>query len=104
MKFHPEARAEYKHEITTLHAARPGYGRRLVEAVRDKLAQIESHPASGQPIPRVPKRFNARQFTIEKFGLSLIVVDVAGESQVLAVAPGRKRPGYWRHRLASLEP
>lgn len=104
MKFHPAAEADLDHQMEKIEAARVGYGRRLYEAVMEKAAQAEAFPASGPKVQRIAKRFNARQFLVDDFGLWLIVIELGGEQQVLAVSPGRRRPRHWRARLSSLAP
>jgi hypothetical protein len=50
-------------------------------------------------VPGHDPELQVRRFVIPKFGISVIVAMVEGERTIIAIAPGRKTPGYWKHRL-----
>ena len=67
--------------------------------VRERVDLAADHPELGQAVPDVDDDLDVRHFVIPKFGCSVIVALLDGERTVIAIAPGRKKPGYWRERL-----
>lgn len=90
---HPEAEYEVAND-TEFYARR---GRRLgvafVEAVAAALQYVQENPEAGTPI-----RGNLRGWLLRRYPYTLIYREEAEHIYVLAIAPHRKRPGYWRER------
>ena len=63
-------------------------------AVRD----IREYPQVGAPISPI-----VRQRVLTGFRYSILYVDTPDEIIIVAVAPHRRRPGYWRRRLHHLQ-
>jgi plasmid stabilization system protein ParE len=93
-EIHPTAALEHEEQIAYYEARSPGLGRRYHAAFRSALLQICDAPHRYKVI-QAP---GIRLIYLRGFPFSLIyrVVDVV---HVLAVAPYRKRPGYWAERL-----
>lgn len=43
--------------------------------------------------------YNARKFVLRRFPFLLVYRDKAAAIQILAVAHGRRKPGYWKRRI-----
>src|SRR5882672_3750624 len=71
-------------------------GLELVKLVDEKIAEIARAPES---FPRDPKRSWAHRARILRWPFALIFAMHASDSIVLlAVAHGKRRPGYWAKR------
>jgi len=91
--FHPEAVAE------ALGAAR-WYRQRNPDAAGAFLAELErallriAEAPEGWPVIELGRR----RFVLRRFPFSIVYRVRPGQVEVLAVAHGRRRPGYWRDR------
>ena len=99
LPFLPEAADELDWEVMHLEIERPRWGDKLYEEVRKRVDLAADHPELGQAVPDADEELEVRRFVIPKFGISVIVALRDGEHTVIAIAPGRKRPGYWKERL-----
>lgn len=93
IRFHPEAEREYL-------AALGWYRKRSIVAARDfdsaVTRAIETIRAAPQ---RWPTYFGGfRRYTLHQFPFSIVYQELLSEVFVVAVAHGRRRPGYWRKR------
>lgn len=94
VRFHPaaaqEAEAAYDWYVARSSAAAHGF--------RDELRHaVEAVAQSPDTWPRYGRR--ARRYIFLRFPFSLIYVRRDDEVEVIAVAHGRRRPGYWQSRL-----
>ena len=94
LPFLPEAVEELDWEVVHLEIERPHWGDKLYEEVRKRVDLAADHPELGQAVPDLDEDLDVRRFVIPKFGISVIVALMDGEQTVIAIAPGRKRPGY----------
>jgi toxin ParE1/3/4 len=78
---------------TTKRAA--GLGRRYHAAFRSALLRVCEAPHRFK-IVQAP---GIRRVSLRGFPFSVIFREANGVVQVLAVAPHRKRPGYWTSRM-----
>ena len=94
VRFHPEAAGEAE-------AAFGWYAGRNAAAAhgfREELRHaVEAVAESPERWPRLGTR--ARRYVFPKFPFSLVYRLHNGEVEVVAVAHGKRRPGYWRSRL-----
>ena len=94
VRFHPAAAQEVEstyewyaaRDVSTAH----GFREELRQAV-DVVA------ASPQTWPRYGRR--ARRYVFPRYPFSLVYIVRGDVVEVVAVAHGRRRPGYWRSRL-----
>lgn len=90
---HPEAEVEFARD-TEFYANR---SRRLAveftNAVDDGLVFVRENPEAGTPI-----RGALRSWVVRRFPYSLIYREEADRIYILALAPQRRRPEYWRKR------
>lgn len=99
LPFSSEAVDELDWEVTHLEIERPGWGSKLFDEVHERARLAEEHPELGQAVPGHDPRLDVRRFVIPKFGISVVVAVVEGEREVIAIAPGREKPDYWKNRL-----
>jgi plasmid stabilization system protein ParE len=96
VSFHPDAVAE-------ADAAVAWYAIRSPRAAERFLAELE---CCVQAIVDSPERwpvfkYGARKITFRRFPYLVIYRVVPEQIQILAVAHGKRRPGYWRDRTAN---
>lgn len=94
-----DAADELAWEVVHLELERPGWGRKLFDEVQERAVLAEERPKLGQAVPGHAPEFDVRRFVIPKFGITVVVAVVEGERKIVAIAPGRKKPGYWHERL-----
>src|SRR6266568_3901754 len=95
VRFHPvagqEAEAAYDwYPARKTRAAAHGFR----EELRHAVEAVAAHPWTW---PRYGTR--ARRYVFPRFPFSLVYVRRDDEVEIIAVAHGRRRPGYWRSRL-----
>lgn len=94
VRYHPEARAEFLHDVE--YFARISirlaelYDKAVHTAEKQAAATPEAWPKYGRKTRRVVDR---------KFKFSLVYLHSENEIYVVAVAPAKRKPGYWRRRL-----
>jgi len=92
--FHSEATAELEDAAFFYEQRRTGLGTALLEEVHHAVALIQEFPSIGAPY----KKTAFRQFVLGRFPYIVFYLEMADDLWVAAVAHGRRRPGYWRHR------
>ena len=65
--------------------------------VREVNRAIEKIQAAQQRWPAGP--YGTRKFLFHRFPFAVVYRELPSTIQVLAVAHGRRRPGYWKNRL-----
>ena len=96
VRFLEPADAEFEEAISYFDRQVMGLGARFQSEVENTVALIVDHPEIGAPLS---KRF--RKFRVRKFKHKLIYTLDADEIVIVAVAHPKKRPNYWRRRIAS---
>jgi toxin ParE1/3/4 len=71
---------------------------KFVDEVRLAVDDIRQYPQVGSPISSI-----VRQLVLTSFRYSILYVNTDDEIIIVAVAPHRRRPGYWRRRLRHLK-
>jgi len=90
----PEAEAELLHEVGYYSNARTGTGVRFQAAVEASIQRASRHPMGGAPSHK-----ETRSVLVKGFPFSVIYRASEAELLVVAVAPHRRRPGYWLARI-----
>jgi len=92
---------------TELHAAADRYereyrgrGHRFYDAVERALKVIAALPTSAPLWPGVPESLAVRRRLVPGFPFALAFRERGETVRIEAVAHTRRRPGYWRRRLA----
>jgi hypothetical protein len=98
--FHPEARAEFFADVDWYDDREFGVGARFEDAVREAIGAAVDSPESWAKWPGWD-----RQPVVHSKGVSdfpyRVVYFVSGEVvTIVAVAHAKRRPGYWRDRVA----
>jgi plasmid stabilization system protein ParE len=96
LEFHPEAAAEAA-------AARVWYGERSLKASAAFLAELD---VACERISEAPNRYpthvaGTRRYLMRRFPFHIVYRVPSGTDaaiQIIAVAHGHRRPGYWRDR------
>jgi toxin ParE1/3/4 len=93
-RFLEEADAEFHEQIAyfDLHAA--GLADRFVAEVETTVRHIREYPESGSPLSG-----NVRKRVLRVFKYNILYVNKPEEILIIAVAPHKRHPRYWRKRL-----
>lgn len=94
VRYHPEARAEFLHEVEYYAAI----SARLAEHY-DKAVQVAERHAASAPETWPKYKHRTRRIVDRQFKFSLVYLHNADEVHIVAVAPMKRKPGYWRARL-----
>ena len=94
IRFHPAAAQEVESTYDWYAARTPAAAHGFREELRQALDVVAENPGAW---PRYGSR--ARRYVFPRFPFSLVYVVRGDDIEVIAVAHGRRRPGYWRARL-----
>ena len=95
VRYHAEARAEFLHEVE--YYARLSV--RLSERYDKAVVAAEARAAESPDL--WPKyKHKTRRVVDRKFKFSLVYLYTESEIVVIAIAPSRRKPGYWKGRLS----
>lgn len=92
-QFHPEAEAEFIESAVHYEGEAPGLGHRFSREVKEALELLLENPELGAPL-----NDDLRCFVLGTFPYSIIYAPLGRLLLVLAVAHGRRKPGYWKSR------
>jgi toxin ParE1/3/4 len=87
------------HEVEYYSNARTGTGIRFQAAVEASLERAARHPLGGAPSPQ-----GTRSVLVKGFPFSVVYRADERELLVVAIAPHRRRPGYWQPRIGDITP
>lgn len=94
VRYHPEARAEFLDQVAYFVAINGRLAARFDAAVHEAESLAAESPETW------PKHKHRTRRVVDRvFKFSLIYLHNESEIFVVAVAPTRRRPGYWRGRL-----
>jgi toxin ParE1/3/4 len=91
---------EFDEAIATYEAQRPDRGVRFRAAVQAVYRRIQAAPLSF-PRSRILDRPVLRRAKVQRFPYSIFFYMLRGEPILIAVAHGKREPGYWHRRLRS---
>ncbi len=91
--FHPEALAELRTQALYYEERSPGLGERFIAQVEAAVDVAAAMPGVGSPYLRGTRRVFAKDFPH-----SIVYRETSEGLVVLAVAPFRRKPSYWRNR------
>jgi len=98
--FHPEARAEFVADVEWYDEREWGVGVRFAAAVREAIADAIEWPQSWAAWPGLDGEQVVRSKRVTGFPHRVVYLVMEGRLVIVAVAHPKRRPGYWRHRLA----
>ena len=95
VRFLRPAEAEVGETVAYLDEQRPGLGDRFEQDLADSVSFVAEQPLSGKRLTDLVRKHRLRRFRYN-------IIYVIGEDElvIVAVAHFRRRPGYWRNRLA----
>jgi plasmid stabilization system protein ParE len=96
-RFLEEADAEFQEQIRYFDEQVARLGDKFIADVESAVTDIRTHPEIGAPVSR-----QVRKRVLRVFKHSVLYVDRPEEIIAIAIAPHRRRPGYWRRRLKAL--
>ena len=99
LPFEEEAAAELIDAAAWYERERKGFGALFVAEVRRTVARAADLPRSGPRVAGCHPDRDVRRFVVRRFPYLVVTAIVSGERAVVAVAHGRRRPGYWRDRV-----
>jgi toxin ParE1/3/4 len=102
-RYHHEARAELTAAAEWYEARRTGLGQDFVAEVDRALLVIQDNPETWPRWPGVKARVPVRKFVLQRFPFAIPYLVHDETIIVLAVAHGRRRPGYWLSRLRDVD-
>lgn len=95
-RFHREADAESSEALRYYSGLSAELGGRFYDEIEEALADVRAHPVRFRLVePPVRRRL------LPSFPYALLYIDEADRIWVVAVAPLKRRPDYWKHRLAT---
>jgi toxin ParE1/3/4 len=92
--FHHQATKELDEALAWYEQRRLGLGREFQFAVEDAVRRICENPQAGPQYGTT--RFH--YFLVRRFPYVVFYSEDADAIRVMAVAHGRRRPGYWKNR------
>ncbi len=93
-RFLEEADAEFHEQIAYFDLQAVGLGNRFVADVEATIRNIREYPESGS---HVSKKVRKRVLRVFKF--NVLYVNKPEEVVIVAVAPHKRHPRYWRKRM-----
>jgi toxin ParE1/3/4 len=94
VEFHEEASAEYEAAFDWYFARSEPAASKFAEELSRAIGTITQAPQ------RWPDTIGgARKFVLQRFPFAVVYRELPSIIQILAIAHGRRRPGYWKDRL-----
>jgi plasmid stabilization system protein ParE len=93
-RFHPEAKEEFREAIEWYRSRNRRLATEFRVTVSDVIRQIVQAPQ------RWPVHLHGtRRFVLQRFPFSVVYLDDPDTVNIVAVAHGKRKPGYWKKRL-----
>ncbi len=101
VRLDPEAEAEVRAEIRWYEAESVGLGQQLWDEIQHAVDLIAEHPSIGGTVPRL-RRIDPppRRLRVRRFPFYVVYRELTDEIELVALAPMRRKPGYWRSRTS----
>lgn len=100
LPFHEDAADERDAALAYYRRIDPHLAEDLDAAIEERLALALKVPGASRIEPSAPNRFNLRWYRVRRFPYALLIGTARGERIVVAVAHAKRKPGYWKDRLA----
>jgi toxin ParE1/3/4 len=95
----PAARAELDAAASFYEDDYPGRGLRFYDAVEEAIAAVAFSPRAAPRVAGTPDELGLRQRSLSRFPYLIIYRDLGPVLRVVAIAHGKRPPGYWLGRL-----
>ena len=93
-EFHPEAVLEFAEAVQFYKERGRGLGRRFATETRSAIQKAVAHPERWRVIED-----DVRRCLVKVFPYSVLYTIEDGYILIIAIAHGKRQPGYWRDRL-----
>jgi plasmid stabilization system protein ParE len=93
-EFHPEAALEFAEGVRFYQQRGRELGQRFAQETRSAIQKIVEHPERWRAIEA-----DVRRCLVRVFPYSVLYTIEADYILIIAVAHGKRQPGYWRHRV-----
>ncbi|MDR3456806.1 MAG: type II toxin-antitoxin system RelE/ParE family toxin [Verrucomicrobiae bacterium] len=94
VEFHPNATAELDAAVGYYEQCAPGLGIDLRKDVETAVQKIQAAPLRCSPYTK-----RTRRFLIRRFSYLVVFLELADKILIVAVAHGKRHPGYWHDRI-----
>ena len=94
VEFHAEATLELDEAVEYYEQRLTGLGIDLRKEVENAAQKIQAAPLRWMPYSR-----RTRRFLISRFSYLVIYHELADKILIVAVAHGKRKPGYWHDRI-----
>ena len=95
IRVHPEAQLEAEAAVEWYGQRSSHTAGRFVVELRSAMERIRQAPSE---FPKLA--FDARRMVLARFPFLVVFRETAVEIEIVAIAHGRRLPGYWRERLS----
>ena len=95
VRFHEAATGELDEAVAYYDAQREGLGQALLSEVERATTRIRKYPEIGAPY----NESEFRHVVLHRFPYAIFYTELPDTIWIVAVAHGRRRPGYWRDRI-----
>ncbi|MGO9452396.1 MAG: type II toxin-antitoxin system RelE/ParE family toxin [Candidatus Binataceae bacterium] len=100
IKLHSEATRELSASADWYEEQRPGLGEVFLREVSRSIEAIAKNPRIWPIWPGWNSRLRIPRFVLFRFPFSIAYIIRRQDILILAIAHGRRRPGYWRERTS----
>jgi plasmid stabilization system protein ParE len=94
VSIHPSALLETEFAIDWYRQRSPRAAQRFLDEIDRLVNRIADHPTQ---FPSYEA--GTRRAFLRRFPYFLVFREIQGETQIVAIAHGRRRPGYWKKRV-----
>ena len=98
-RYDPAAEEELVAAAQRYAAANATVGERFVARIITIVTEISREPHVWPLAPHVPENLGVRRRVVPGFPYLVLYKDYPTEVVILAIAHGKRKPGYWRRRL-----
>ncbi len=95
VKYHPKALAEAFRSAHHYDRQKPGLGGEFFDELDRTVTELQAHPER-----RPADKDGVRSWRLHRFPFRAYYALDPSRIRILAVAHLKRRPGYWRHRIA----
>jgi plasmid stabilization system protein ParE len=96
-RFLGDAFAEFYEHVAYFDQHSPTARNQFIAEVYEAVRRLCEHPEIGSRITKP-----VRRWVLQVFPYSVLYVNNTDEIVIIAIAPHKRRPGYWRKRLRKL--
>lgn len=95
-EFHPEAVLEFEEAVQFYKGRGRTLGQRFAREIRTTIAGIVATPERSRVVEQ-----DVRRCLVRVFPYAVLYTVEVDYILIVAIAHGKRRPGYWRHRLTT---